>query len=150
VAYDWNFGDNVSASGRTTNHAFGSNGSYSVTLTVRDDSGTSSTTARQVTVSSGDLVAAFTYSPTNPTGAQVVQFNGSDSTSVFGITKYAWNFGDGSASGSNRTVGHAFAGCTTNAANDTDVTFVVRLTVMDGMNRYATATQEVTVMKCKP
>jgi PKD repeat protein len=147
-AYDWNFGDNGTGSGRTANHSFSRDGTYSVTLTIRDDSGTSATTSNEVTVSSGDLEAAFTYSPTDPSGTDVVHFNGSDSSSLFGIRTYTWNFGDGSASGSGKTVDHVFRGCV--AGGTTSVTFVVRLTVVDGMSRTATVTKDVLVKSCKP
>jgi|APFre7841882724_1041349.scaffolds.fasta_scaffold10164_2 PKD repeat protein len=51
TTYSWNFGDNSAAgSGVTTSHIFQTNGTYTVTLTVTDNSGTTGSTTRQVSV----------------------------------------------------------------------------------------------------
>jgi PKD repeat protein len=151
VSYDWNFGDGASGSGKTVNHSFGSVGSYSVTLTVRDDIGQSQTASKLVTVSAGDITAGFTFSPNDPLPGDTVFFNGGDSSSPFGITRYDWNFGDGNTFGGGpaaaRTATHSYAGVCPGGAND--VKFVVRLTVRDGMDRTATATKDVTVKTCR-
>ena len=39
TTWDWNFGDGVTASGRTVRHAYARPGTYEVALVVRDDSG---------------------------------------------------------------------------------------------------------------
>ncbi|MDO8834597.1 MAG: PKD domain-containing protein [Vicinamibacterales bacterium] len=142
VAYDWNFGDTVFNSGKVVNHMFRNEGSYTVQLTIRDDLGQTATTTKTVAVASGAIVAGFSYSPTNPSNGQAVFFNGSDSTSPFGIGTWDWNFGDGYGDRGIDVV-HAFS-CGGSVA---DRKFVVRLTVSDGMGRTATTTREVTV-KC--
>jgi hypothetical protein len=48
--YEWDFGDGGSASGPTANHTFASPGTYTVTLTLEDGYGLSSSASRQVTV----------------------------------------------------------------------------------------------------
>ncbi len=50
VAYAWNFGDGASASGATAQHSFAANGTFSVSLTVTDDSGSVATTSTTVRV----------------------------------------------------------------------------------------------------
>ena len=44
--YNWNFGDGTTAEGSKVNHKYGKNGSYNVTVTVSDDSGTSCGTSK--------------------------------------------------------------------------------------------------------
>ena len=51
VASDWQFGDGGLASGPTTSHTFATGGTYTVSLTVRDDEGATATSAQSVTVS---------------------------------------------------------------------------------------------------
>lgn len=58
VSYEWNFGDGDTATGQTTSHSFGAPGSYSVALTVTDDSGYRNTTTQTVDVGTGAVVFA--------------------------------------------------------------------------------------------
>ena len=63
-------------------------------------------------------------------------FDGSASTDDHGITRYAWDFGDGLGDTSGAVVGHTYA---------SSGTFTVRLTVTDTANQTDTEAQSVTV-----
>ena len=56
VSNRWNFGDGVTSSSVNPNHTYASDGTYTVTLTVTDAQGLSSTTSKSVSVSGGVIV----------------------------------------------------------------------------------------------
>ncbi len=140
TAYDWNFGDNTTATGGTTSHTFTSPGTYTVTLTVTDNQGAQTSTTTTVTVAGATgnqpPVAAATATPASVTSGATVQFDASGSSDADGsITAYAWDFGDGStATGINPQ--HAY----TNAG-----TYTATLTVTDDAGATGSTTTQVVV-----
>ncbi|MCL9783741.1 M4 family metallopeptidase [Vibrio sp. S4M6] len=50
VSYQWNLGDGNAKSGQSVSHTYEAAGEYTITLTVTDDSGASSSTSKQVTI----------------------------------------------------------------------------------------------------
>jgi PKD repeat protein len=106
-----------------------------------DNESTRSVTIRLVppgvVIPADGLKAAFTFTPSAPSDHQVVLFDASTSTAPANnpIASYSWNFGDGST-GSGRTATHSF---------NTPGTYAVTLSISDGFNRTATATQTVDV-----
>lgn len=143
TTYSWDFGDGSTGSGVTVTHAYTRAGSFTVTLLVTDDANQVGTTTGSVTVAatSGQIVADFTVSPTDPkisAGTNVnVNFDATPSISTAGITRYDWVWGDGSSNANGgQMIQHTF-----NAPG----TYVVRLTVTDALNRTATTTKTVSV-----
>lgn len=142
VEYSWNFGDGGTGSGVTPSHSFGTAGTYSVVLVVKDDLGQTGTASKTVPVSSNSPspppTADFVFSPTNPIVAQSVSFNAALSKAATGrtISSYAWNFGDGGASGTGVNPSRTFANTGT---------FSVVLTVTDDIGQSATVAKTVTV-----
>ena len=59
--YSWVFGDGSSARGVTATHTYSNSGAYSVTLTVIDANGTTTSTAQQVTVSTSSPLSTLTF-----------------------------------------------------------------------------------------
>jgi PKD repeat protein len=61
VSYAWTFGDSLSGSGATASHSYAATGNYSVTLTVTDTNGLTSSVSRKVSVNSDALPAAESF-----------------------------------------------------------------------------------------
>ncbi|RKT78480.1 PKD repeat protein [Terracoccus luteus] len=94
ASYAWDFGDGETSTEQKPSHSYARSGSYTVTLTVKDDRGlTSTVTSKSVTVAANATpVASFTASPSN----LVVAFDASASSDADGsVASYAWDFGDG-------------------------------------------------------
>jgi len=147
AAIEWNFGDGTTAS--TTNNSvqktYSTAGTYIVVVTVRDELGQTGSTTTSVTVGSGITfpTTPFTVSPTAPRATEQVIFNAGGVTTTGGatITKWTWNFGDGTdeVEKTNATVTHTFP--TSTIAR----TYVVRLTVTDSAGRTASTSRDIAV-----
>jgi PKD repeat protein len=104
TSYTWAFGDGTSGSGATVSHTYAAGGTYAVTLTVVDNGGRVGTQTQNVKINTPP-VASFTMTCTGVT----CDFNGSASSDSDGtITRYAWDFGDGTMA-LGPTPSHAFA-----------------------------------------
>jgi len=95
TSWQWNFNDGASSTVQHPSHTFTSPGSYNVTLTVSNSSGSTSS-SRIINISPGSrLLADFDVSPSSPTLGQPVQFT---DTSTGSPTSWEWEFGDGQTS----------------------------------------------------
>ena len=109
IQYSWDFGDGGSGNGVNPSHVYGNPGTYKVTLTVTDDSHTSTDN------NSDEMTVIVNYVPISDAGidqvgapGQVLTFDGSGSTDMVGeIVSYHWDFGDGQLA-EGQTVTHQF------------------------------------------
>lgn len=106
----WTFGDGGTAVGLTASHTYATSTIFTVTLTVKDSAGQSSSATRtfKLPAAGGTAgnppLADFTMFPL---GGKV-DFDGSPSTDDFGIGSWSWNFGDGQT-GSGKLTSHTYA-----------------------------------------
>ncbi len=143
VSFSWDFGDGspvLNTTNPVTAHVFNVSGNYTVTLTVTDSEGLSST-ASQVVYVADRPNALFTYSPTSPYVGDTVTFNATQSYDLDGvITSYLWNFDDGSPEVNSTTP-------VTTHVYRVGGNYSVTLTVFDNLGFNDTATQVVAVGK---
>jgi PKD repeat protein len=139
-SYSWDFGDGSSGGGVQTSHAYSTAGTYTVVLTVTDDTGRKGTALVGVTVGNGNPTPDFTFNPSAPRSGQQVTFDASATQAAPGrtIVSYSWSFGNGQ-SGTGQTVTTTF---TTGA---TPTTYNVLLTVTDSAGKTSSITKPITV-----
>jgi PKD repeat protein len=108
--YLWDFGDGATATGANVEHAFEAPGTYTVTLTVLDNSGlpcNRGTDKMLVTVNTSPVANA---GPDQLNLCEkTVQFNGAGSSDPDGsVVAYEWDFGDGTPVGVGPTPTHSY------------------------------------------
>ena len=141
----------LTGSGVAVTHAYAVAGTYTVQLTVTDESGQSNTSqGTQIIIGSPPSPTAnFTFSPSVPAVNQAVTFDASTSTPAVGpggqpIVSYTWTFGDNTAprSTSSPIISHTFG---------FGGIFSVNLVVRDGAGRTSPAkTNSITVTGAVP
>jgi len=98
ISYHWDFGDGASAETMDATHKYMKAGQYTVTLEVRDDDNTMSSTTMKVSVSNRNPVANAGQNMTVYVGT-AVSFSSTASTDPDGrITTWEWSFGEGGTS----------------------------------------------------
>lgn len=98
IEYQWDFNDDGKADsfGSKVNHSFDQEGDYTVTLTVNDADGNSTSETVNVTVTAQGVVAVLNADKVDGSAPLTVSFDASSSTYQTGaITSYRWDFGDG-------------------------------------------------------
>ena len=144
LTYTWDFSDGSGVSiGQSVSYIYADDGTYTVTVTVRDDEGGVSSQTTTVTVSnvaptianlsgdtSGDEGASLTFSvdATDPAGAN-------------DPLTYTWDFDDGSGTGAGQSVSHIYGD---------DGTYIVTVTVSDDEGGTTSQPTTVTVSNAVP
>ena len=120
-SYSWTFGDGGNASGNPVVHRYQDNGTFTVSLTVRDSSSQMAQATARVTmvnvapsVNAGGPYSGTVDAPIELT-ATVTDASKADTTAGFSIS---WDLGDG-ASGTGAQISHAYATAGTYTAHVT-------------------------------
>jgi PKD repeat protein len=144
VLTQWSFGDPASGAGDSSteaapSHQFPGSGVYTVTLTVTDANGLSSTT-RQLVTAPGPPTAAFAVSRKGPTSLFSFSDQSQPGVGAVPITSWSWQFGDpGSGPADQSTLRDP-----THEFSQPGV-YQVTLTITDADGRQSTSTQQIVV-----
>ena len=133
VAWSWSFGDGVTATVANPSHTYAAGGTYTVSLTVTDNSGAPGSTSQSITVTPPNQppTAAFTRSCTG----LACSFTSTSTDPDGSVVAWSWSFGDG-ATATVANPSHTYAG---------GGTYTVSLTVTDNSNATGSTSQSVTV-----
>ena len=140
VRYDWTFGDSSHGTGAATSHTYITAGTYRTELTVEDSKGLKSKIDTPIIVVGSVApnmkpIAVIATDLAEGSAPFTVSFNGSQSSDNDGsITRYNWNFGDGTT-GVGRIVKHTYTGT---------AVYTVSLQITDDRGDKTTATKEIT------
>ncbi len=113
ISYAWDMGDGGTASGAQLTYTYSNAGTFTTTLTVTDDGGSTNSVSTPVVVQPAEgvntpPVAIIASSARVGKRPLSVTFNAGNSKDTDGsVTAYSWNFGDGKTS-SRRSVKHNF------------------------------------------
>jgi PKD repeat protein len=136
VRHEWSFGDGSTGTGEHISHVYSAAGSYTVSLTVTDNSGLTAKTTLLIQIKEPapqqEPPTAIISDPGSKLMVgQAIHFSGSSSNDSDGvIVSYDWNFGDGNT-GTGENVSYVYS---------TAGSYTVSLTVTDNSNLMATAT----------
>ncbi len=139
LTYSWNFGDGSTGKGVSLDHTYQNAGSYDVHLTVTDSAGATGQAQVTITVSSNKPpVARFKASKTAGFMPLEIVFDAKDSSDPDGtITRYAWDFGDGTTQEGEK-VTHTFT---------SEGVYTVTLTVFDDKEGQNSTSLDIHVKK---
>jgi PKD repeat protein len=108
VSYEWDFGDKSpkTITSAQISHKYADVGTYDVTLNVTTNQNMTATATKQIYVREIPLRACFEPSRRNGEAPLAVTFDSKCSTGT--VSKYSWNFGDGSDPVDGRKPSHTF------------------------------------------
>ncbi len=140
VNYTWDFGDGSIGYGKIVNHSYSDDGTYTVTLTIKDNDGAMATISKTIEVRNIAPVSNFSWKPERPTDLQSIDFISNCSDADGFIVNYTWNFGNGNYSyGKNVTYKYADNGI-----------YTVKLVVYDDDGAKAEVEKQIEVLNVKP
>ena len=139
LSWSWKFGDGATAAGTQVSHQYAAAGSYTISLTVKDDDGASDTHSYTASISLPNQgpSASFALSCSD-LDCSVDASASSDPDG--GIADYQWSFGDG-ATAAGAIAAHSYAG---------SGKYTITLTVKDNHGAAASSSKAANVTAPEP
>jgi len=142
VRYQWDFENDgiFDAEGQITSYTYPEKGVFTAVLRVTDNLGEWDEDTRIINVTNREPDASFTYSPSNPSIRDVINFVDTSEDPDGTLISWLWSFGDGNTS-TRQNPSHQYA-------DKGD--YLVRLTVTDDDGAEGSITRTVTVINLPP
>ena len=140
LTYSWDFGDGSTAIGIDVTHTFTDNGNYTITLTVGDDDGASTTFTEDIVVNNVAPTITEIIGETQVNEGEEVSYTAIASDPGNDTLTYNWDFGDG-ITVEGIDVAHTFVD---------NGNYTVTLTVTDDDGATTSSTIDVTVDNVAP
>jgi len=144
VSWSWDMGDGTWKNRTSTEpfaHTYLYNGTYQVTLVVRDIDGSEDSISKMITVQDSAPAAGLSLSINSPFEGQQVTFTDNSSAPYNDIETWFWDLGDGTTFSGQGPVLHTYAD---------NGTFLVALTVTDVDGNAKTYSRTVVVKDTSP
>ncbi|WP_404791342.1 PKD domain-containing protein [Altericista sp. CCNU0014] len=143
LTYTWTFGDgSTPIQGQTATHTFADNGLYTVSLTVTDNDGATTTQTLTVEVTNiAPIPTGVTLSSTLTEGNSATFSATATDPGTLDTLTYTWTFGDGTPAVTGQSVSHTYPD---------NGTYAISLTVTDKDGATTTRTFPVTVATLPP
>lgn len=135
ASYAWDFGDGSTGVGAAVRHHYAAAGTHTVTLTVTDTAGGSSTRTAQVTTTEAANTVPTAAFEAVVTGRSVGVDASASADADGSIATVRWDFGDGTT-GEGATATHEYVAAST---------YTITLTVTDDRGATATTSRAVTI-----
>ncbi len=94
-SWKWDFGDGFTSTEQHPEHAYGTDGTYQVTLTVTDVFGEASAVTHPVPVANSRPKVTFSWDPVNPLETETVVFQARVEDKDHDVERVEWRFEDG-------------------------------------------------------
>jgi len=141
-SYQWDFDEDgtYDSSGISTSNTYETPGLYDAELKVTDNWGISDTDTVLITVRNRPPEADFSYSPSNPTTADDIQFTDESTDPDGSYSIWEWDFDDGEFSNENPAI-HRY---------EDNGSYEVTLTIIDDQATFDSISKTINVVNQKP